>query len=282
MGYVGILVVISTVLAGYVLHGGTIGVLIQPTEVLIIFGAATGAAMITAPMPKVIAMVKMTLRALTNSGVSKSQYIELIGMLFLLFQTFRKDGPQAVEAHIESPDKSDIFTKSPYFLKNHHAVHYLCDTLKITLSADLSPYDVDELLDQDLKATHEEEHESAHVLEKTSEAMPGLGIVAAVLGIVITMGKLDQGTEVIGMSVAASLVGTFLGVWAAYGFLGPMASKIVSDINDDGYYLKAIKAALVANQKGAPPLVCVDFARRAVPPHVRPSFEEMDEATKKK
>lgn len=282
MGFVGIITVVVCVIAGYVLHHGKLGILFQPTEVLIIFGALIGSFLITAPLPKVIAMVKMSIRALTNSGYKKEAYIELIGMMFNLFQTFRKDGPQAVEAHVEAPDKSDIFSKAPIFLKNHHAVHYLCDTLKITLSADLSPLDVDELLDQDLKAIHEEEHESQHILNAGSEALPGLGIVAAVLGIIITMGKLDQGTEVIGMSVAAALVGTFLGVLACYGFLGPLAAKITSDINDDGFYLKAIKSALIANQKGAPPLVCVDYARRAVPPMVRPSFDEMDEATKKK
>ncbi len=282
MGFFGIIFGIVTVMAGYLLHHGNIAILIQPTEVLIIFGAAIGAAFIMAPLPKVLALVKMSIKCLTFSGVKKAQYNELLTVMFQLFQTFRKDGPQSIEAHIEKPESSEIFKKSPYLLHHHHALAFLCDTMKITLSADISPFDVDDLLDQDIKSMHEEEHESQHVMQATSEALPGLGIVAAVLGIIITMGKLDQGTETIGLSVAAALVGTFLGVWACYGFIGPMAAKMSSDLNDEAYFFKAIKAALVSNQKGAPPLVCIDAARRVIPPHVRPSFNEMDELTKKK
>jgi chemotaxis protein MotA len=282
MGFFGIIFGVAMVMLGYILHGGKIGILIQPTEIIIIFGAAIGGAIIMAPLPKVLAVIKMVIKSLTYSGVKKAQYGELLSVLFTLFQTFRKDGPQSIEAHIEKPESSEIFKKSPFLLHHHHALPFLCDTMKITLSADISPFDVDDLLDQDIKAMHEEEHESQHVMTAVSEALPGLGIVAAVLGIVITMGKLDQGTEVIGLSVAAALVGTFYGVWACYGFIGPIATKINSDLNDESYYFKAIKAALVANQKGAPPLVCVDAARRIIPPHVRPTFNEMDELTKKK
>lgn len=280
MGFFGMIFVTAMVLGGYVLHGGKLHILMQPTEVMIIGGAAVGAMIIQAPMSSVMLGIKMSVRALTNSGIKKSQYLELLQMLFQIFQSFRKDGPQAVEAHVENPANSEIFKKSPFFLKNHHAVHFLCDTLKVTLSADISQYDLEDLLNDDLKAIHEEEHAAMHIIGNTSEAMPGLGIVAAVLGIVITMGKLDQGTQAIGNSVAAALVGTFLGVLWAYGFIGPVTSKIGVDIEDDGRYLMAIKAALVANQRGAPPLVCADFARRVIPPHVRPSFEEMDEAVK--
>ncbi|MCB0347625.1 MAG: flagellar motor stator protein MotA [Bdellovibrionales bacterium] len=282
MGFFGIIFGVATVMAGYLMHHGKIGILIQPTEVIIIFGAAIGSAFIMAPLSKVLALIKMVIKALTYSGIKKEQYNELLSVMFQLFQTFRKDGPQSIEAHIEKPESSEIFKKSPYLLHHHHALSFMCDTMKITLSADISPFDVDDLLDQDIKSMHEEEHESQHIMQVISEALPGLGIVAAVLGIVITMGKLDQGTETIGMSVAAALVGTFMGVWACYGFIGPIASKIASDLNDESYFFKAIKAALVSNQKGAPPLVCVDAARRVIPPHVRPSFNEMDELTKKK
>lgn len=280
MGFFGMIFVIAMVLGGYVLHGGKLHVLVQPTEVMIIAGAAVGGMLIMAPMSTVMMGLKMSIKALTSSGIKKEQYLQLLQMLFLLFQSFRKDGPQAVEAHVENPQNSEIFKRSDFFLKNHHAVDYLCDTLKVTLSADVSPYDLEDLLNEDLKAIHEEEHAAQHVIATTSEAFPGLGIVAAVLGVVITMGKLDQGAQAIGNSVAAALVGTFLGVLLSYGFVGPIAGKIAADINDEGRYLTAIKCALVANQKGAPPLVCADFARRSIPPHVRPSFEEMDSAVK--
>lgn len=282
MGFVGIIIVFVMVLGGYTLHHGKLAVLWQPTELMIIGGAAVGAMIISAPMSRVIAAVKGAISALTSTGFTKAQYMELLLMLFNLFQRFRKDGPQGVESHIEDPEKSDIFSQSPGFLKNHHAVDFLCDTMKVTLSADLSPYDVDDLLSEDIKIEHEEEHATQHLLAQTADAMPGLGIVAAVLGVVITMGKLDQGSTVIGQSVAAALVGTFLGVLMSYAFLGPMATKMGSDIANKGRYLIAIKVAMVALQRGAPPLVCVEFARRTLPPHDRPTFAELDESTKKK
>ncbi|MEZ4872479.1 MAG: MotA/TolQ/ExbB proton channel family protein [Bdellovibrionales bacterium] len=152
--------------------------------------------------------------------------------------------------------------------------------MKITLSADLSQYDVDDLLDVDIKACHEEEHGAQHAVNSVADALPGLGIVAAVLGIVHTMDYLDQGVQTIGALVAAALVGTFLGVLACYGFVSPLASKMGADIDNEGRYLSVIKAALVALQRGAPPLVCVEFARRTIYPGDRPSFEELDSASK--
>jgi chemotaxis protein MotA len=282
MGIVGILVVIGMVLGGYVAHHGPLHVLWQPTELVIIGGAALGAAIIQAPIGTLTMALKQSIHALTGGGPKKKDYEELLHMMFRLFQIFRKDGPQAVEKHIENPKESDIFKDYPSFLKNHHAVHFLCDTMKITLSADLTQYDVDDLLDQDIKVIHLEEHDAMHVVANTSDAMPGLGIVAAVLGVVITMGKLDQGTQVIGQSVAAALIGTFLGVLGAYGFLAPIAAKIGRDLDAEGRYLMVIKAAMVALQRGAPPLVCVEYGRRSIFPACRPSFEEMDAKTKEK
>ena len=200
--------------------------------------------------------------------------------MFQLFQIFRKDGPQAVEKHIEEPNSSEIFKLFPSFLKNHHAVDFLCDTMKITLSADLSQYDVDDLLDGDIKVAHEEEHAAQHAIQSVADALPGLGIVAAVLGIVHTMDYLTAGSETIGHHVGAALIGTFLGVLMCYGFIAPIATKMKADLEGEGRYLFVIKAAMVALQRGAPPLVCVEFARRSIYPADRPSFEEMDTATK--
>ncbi|PIT99939.1 MAG: flagellar motor stator protein MotA [Bdellovibrionales bacterium CG10_big_fil_rev_8_21_14_0_10_45_34] len=283
MGAVGLIVVLVMVFGGFILHGGNMRVIMQPTEVMIIFGAALGAAIIQAPMSSLKASVKYSIRAMVgSSGPSSKEYLDLLQLLYRLFQTFRKDGPQGVEKHIEEPQGSEIFKAYPSFLKNHHAVHLLCDTMKITLSADLTQYDVDDLLDLDIKTGHEEEHDAQHIVANTADAMPGLGIVAAVLGVVITMGKLDQGTEVIGHSVAAALVGTFMGVMAAYGFFSPLAGKIGRNIEADGRYLRCIKVALVALQRGNPPLVCVEYARRSIFPDQRPSFDEMDKALKEK
>jgi chemotaxis protein MotA len=280
MGFIGALVVIVSVFGGYLLAGGHLLVVWQPYEVLIIFGAAIGGFLIANPMGTVKMAVGMAIKGLTSKGPGKKDYLELLQLLFQLFQIFRKDGPQAVEKHIEEPNSSEIFKAYPKFLKNHHAVDFLCDTMKITLSADLSQYDVDDLLDQDIKVAHEEEHAAQHAVQAVADALPGLGIVAAVLGIVHTMDYLDQGAQKIGSLVAAALIGTFLGVLMCYGFVGPMATKMKNDIDSLGRYMSVIKAALVALQRGAPPLVCVEFARRSIYPSDRPSFDEMDVATK--
>lgn len=280
MGLVGIIVVLVCVFGGFLAAGGHIHVIFQPFEVLIIGGAAVGGFLIANPMTIVKMTISKAIHAITGGGPSKKEYVELLQLLFQLFQIFRKDGPQAVEKHIEEPNSSEIFKLYPAFLKNHHAVDFLCDTMKITLSADLSQYDVDDLLDADIKCMHEEEHAAQHALQSVADALPGLGIVAAVLGIVHTMDYLTAGVEVIGHHVAAALVGTFLGVLMCYGFIAPIATKMKIDIDSEGRYLSVMKAALVALQRGAPPLVCVEFARRSIYPTDRPSFEEMDTATK--
>jgi len=282
MGLVGVGIVFAMVFGGYMLAGGHLHVVWQPYEIMIIFGAAAGAMVIANPMPVVQEAIKRSIKALTGSGPGKKDYLDLLQMLFRLYQIYRRDGPQAIEKHIEKPEESEIFKAYPSFLHNHHAVEYFCDTLKIVLSADLSQYDIDDLLDQDLKTMHEEEHHAAHAIGNVADALPGLGIVAAVLGIVHTMGKLDQGTEVIGHSVGAALIGTFLGVFMCYGVIGPIAQKMGKDIEAQGQYLKVVKSSLVALQRGSPPLVCVEFARRTIFPHERPSFDEMDAATKEK
>lgn len=280
MGAVGAITVLLCVFGAYMAHGGHIQVVWQPSEMVIIFGAALGSMIIANPFPIVKMAFQKAAHAWFGKGPSKKEYIELLQMMFQIFQIFRKDGPQAVERHIEEPEKSEIFKQYPTFLKNHHAVDFLCDTMKITLSADLSQYDVDDLLNDDIKTIHEEEHLAQHAVNAVAEALPGLGIVAAVLGVVHTMGLLDQGTQVIGHSVGAALVGTFLGVLMCYGFVAPTANKMAADINAEGRYLLVIKAALVSLQRGAPPLVCVEYARRTIYPADRPSFTELDAATK--
>lgn len=280
MGAVGALVVLVCVFGAYVWHGGHLHVVWQPSEFIIIGGAALGALIIANPMSTIKLMVKMAIKGWFGKTPGKKEYLELLQMLFQLFQIFRKDGPQAVERHIEEPEKSEIFKQYPSFLKNHHAVDFLCDTMKITLSADLSQYDVDDLLNDDIKVIHEEEHAAQHALQNMGDALPGLGIVAAVLGIVHTMGYLTAGTEKIGELIGAALIGTFIGILMCYGFLGPTAAKIGADVSAEGRYLSVIKAAMVALQRGAPPLVCVEYARRAIFPNDRPTFTEVDAATK--
>lgn len=282
MGFVGIIIVFATVFGTFMVTGGSMHVILEAAaaELIIIGGAAFGAYVVANPMKIVKMGIKLSIKAMTAKGPQKTDYVELLQMLFQLFQLFRKEGPQGVEKHIEEPEKSDLFKAYPGFMHNHHAVEFLCDTMKVTLSAELSPYDVDDLLDADIKGIHAEEHLAQHAITAVAGGFPGLGIVAAVLGIVKTMSKLSEGTEVIGASVAHALVGTMLGVFCAYGLIEPTATKMAADIEAEGRYLQCIKAALVALQRGAPPIVCVEYARRSIMPEERPSFAEIDKATK--
>ncbi len=261
------------------MEGGHLAVLIQPIELLILGGAALGSLLIASPVALIKDIVTQVLGVVTKKDfISTSEYTELLLLVFSLLK-LAKSNPLAIEAHIEKPESSDIFTKFPSVLKNHHAIHFLCDTLKVQISSSLSPYDLEDLMDADLNSTHEQEHKVPTTVNRIGDAMPGLGIVAAVLGVVITMGKLTQGKEVIGHSVAAALVGTFLGILASYGFMQPLAAKIESNIAEEGKYLQVIKIALIAFAKNCSAKVCVEFARRTIPPVARPSFEQVDQAT---
>jgi chemotaxis protein MotA len=185
----------------------------------------------------------------------------------------------SIEAHIENPEGSDIFKEFPSVLKNHHAIHFICDTLKVQVASPMGPFELEELMDKDLKVAHAEEHLAPSTITRIGDAFPGLGIVAAVLGVVITMGKLSQGKEVIGHSVGAALVGTFIGILLSYGFFQPLAAKMELNLGEEGKYLEVLKVGILAFAKDSSPKVCVEFARRAIPPQVRPSFEEVDQAT---
>ena len=275
---VGAIIVLVAVIGGFLLEGGHLAVLIQPIELMIIGGAGVGALLIQAPMSVIKAMGTQLGGVMTGGTVSKANYIEVLLCLFELVKT-AKGNLLGLEAHVEKPENSEIFKKYPYVLHNHHAIHFICDTLKVQISSPVSPYDLEELMDTDINAAHAEEGEVPVVVNRVSDAMPGLGIVAAVLGVVITMGKLTQGKEVIGHSVAAALVGTFLGILLSYGFIGPLAAKMEANLKAEGKVLEVCKAAMLAFAKNCSPKVCIEFARRTIPPSVRPEFEEVDQAT---
>jgi chemotaxis protein MotA len=278
MVIVGAIIVVVCVLGGFMAHHGNVMVLNQPTEFLIIFGAALGSLIISNSPGQIKHILHSVTVALKKKPISQQAYLELILCLYELCKVV-KTNPLSLEPHVEKPETSEIFKKYPGVLGNHHALNFICDTLKVQISSPMSPYDLEDLMDKDLKAAHEEEMHSVHTISKIGDAMPGLGIVAAVLGVVITMGALSEGKEAIGHNVAAALVGTFIGILASYGFMGPLAGKVEADIHDDGKYLDVIKCAILALSKECAPKVCVEFARRSVPPAARPSFEEVDKAT---
>lgn len=275
---VGSVMVVGCVLGGYMWHGGQVLALNQPNEVLIIGGAALGGLIISSPISVMKGIIAGLIGMLKGGGYAKKDYLELLVMMYEIFNIARRDGLVGLESHIEHPQDSEIFKRYPKFLNNHHAVDFFSDTMRVIISGSVQPHDLEDLMDSDLDAMHEGELRAPTALNAVADALPGLGIVAAVLGIVITMGSLNAGPEVIGRNVAAALVGTFLGVLACYGFVAPMAVSMKGQIEDNGQYLVAMKYALLSFHKGVAGVIAVEFARRALQMDVRPGFLELETA----
>jgi chemotaxis protein MotA len=275
---IGFLGVLGAVVGGYILAHGNLSVLFQPAEFIIIFGAATGALVISSPKHVLIGVIKGAIKTITGGGgYSKKDYMEALLLITEIFTKIRKEGLISIEQDVEEPQNSPIFSKYPKFMKNHHALGLLTDTLRTVMTTTVSPYELESILDSELETLHETESAPAKNLTNIAESLPGLGIVAAVLGVVITMGKIKEPPDVLGHSIGAALVGTFLGVLMCYGFVGPLARRLEASVNEEKEYLQVIKAALVSFVGGAAPQIAVEFARRGIPPHLRPSFHELEE-----
>ncbi len=275
---IGSLVVIGCTFGGYVAMGGKLGVLWQPFEVVIICGAAFGAFLIANTSP----VLKGALRALGASfkgpAYKKESYVELLSVLYQVFKLAKTKGNLALEPHIENPESSAIFNDFPTFANNHHAVEFLCDYLRMmTLGAD-NPHEMEALMDEELETHHHEHHQLAGAIQTVADGLPALGIVAAVLGVIKTMGSISEPPEVLGKLIGGALVGTFLGVWIAYGFVGPIASKATATFEAEGKYFQCIKAGLLAHMSGSAPAVSVEFARKALLSSDRPTFAEVEDA----
>jgi chemotaxis protein MotA len=279
---IGLVVVLGSVIGGYTMHHGKLAVLNQPSEVIIICGAALGAFIIANPMSVVTGSFKAVLGLLKPNPYGARAYAELLQVLYELFQKARKDGLIGLEAHIEEPEKSDIFSKYPLFSKNHHAQAFLCDTLKVLLTGTVEDHHLAEILEVDLEKQHHEHLKIPHAITQVGDAMPGFGIVAAVLGVVITMGSIGGSAAEIGEKVAAALVGTFLGILFAYGIIAPIASAIGSRIHAEHDYMLVIRTAILSFARGDAPMSAVEFARRNIEPHERPSFAELEALTRRK
>jgi chemotaxis protein MotA len=275
---IGVVIVIGAIMGGYLMEKGPLMVLMQPAELLIIGGAAAGTLLVANPLPVVISMLKGLVGLISGSKYTKPCYLENLKMLNELFMFARKNGLPKLEADVDNPSKSAVFIKYPKFLADHHAVAFMCDTLRMFVSAGVDPFELDQMMELDLEVHHHEAAEPIAALSSTGEALPGLGIVAAVLGIVITMGALGGPPEEIGKKVAASLVGTFLGILLCYGFVGPMAANLTKISDAEGRYYQFLRVGILAFMKGASPITAVEFARRSIPSHFRPSFKEMEGA----
>ena len=279
---IGYVIVLGAVIGGFLLEGGPIGILNQTVEFLIIGGAATGSLLAGTPT-KVLGAIGSNLKmAIGGSGYSKTDYMELFNMLYEVFSVMRKSGEMALEKDVDDPANSEIFKKYPRFLGNHAAKSLMLDSLRLVVSGSASADELSHLMDEEI-ATHEEEgRRPTGVLGKTADALPGLGIVAAVLGVIIAMGAMDQGPEVIGHKIAAALVGTFLGILLCYGILQPLVQKMELLLIEEAKYLECIKTGILAYLHGAAPIIAVEYARRVVFSTERPSALELEEACRGK
>jgi len=277
---IGIIVVLGAVAGGYLMEHGQIGVLLQPAELVIIGGAAVGTLLIANPLATLVKIIHGLISVLKGSKYTKAVYLETLKMLNDLFMVARKGGMVKLEEDVEEPEKSPVFQKYPSFLANHHAVDFICDTLRMAISGGVPAFDLDQMMELDMDVHHQESAQPISALNTVADALPGLGIVAAVLGVVITMGALGGPPEEIGHKVAAALVGTFLGILLCYGFLGPLASNL-SKMNDaEADYLRCLRQGVIAFAKGSAPVLAIEFARRSVPGDLRPSFKELESACK--
>src|SRR5271166_2122175 len=261
---IGILIVVGAIMGGYLMEHGNIKVLLQPAELLIIGGAAIGTVLIANPLHILKKIVAGVAGAFGGSKFTKKRYIDSLKMMFELFNKARKEGLMGLEADVEEPSKSAVFSKNPQFLKDHHVRDFVCDTLRMAVTGS-EPFDLDQLLDLDMEVHHHDAGQPIAALSSMADSLPGLGIVAAVLGVVITMSALGGSPEEIGHKVAAALVGTFLGILLCYGFLGPIAANIKKQTNAESDYFLCLRMGLLAFMKGVPPILALEAARRAIP-----------------
>lgn len=277
---IGILVVFCAVIGGFLMEKGHIAVLLQPAELLIIAGAATGTLLVANPMHILKGILAGLKGVLSSSRFNKERYLKLLRMMYLFLNKVRKEGLLSVENDVEKPKESTIFKNFPEFLGDHHSLHFVCDTLRMAITGGVDPFDMDQMMELDMEVHHQEATQPVVALTTVADALPGLGIVAAVLGVVITMGSLGGPPEQIGEKVAAALVGTFLGILLCYGVAGPLSSNMAKTADEHNSYLHVLRVLLLAFLKGSAPMIAIELGRRAIPARVRPTFDEMEKYCK--
>lgn len=268
------------VFGGYLAAGGKMAVILHalPFELMIIGGSAVGALVIS-NQPKVIkATIKGTLKTLKPSKFSKKDYLDLLCLMFALTRLIRTKGLIALESHIENPNESSIFTQYPKVLADHFAIDFICDTLRMISMNLEDPHQVEDHMDKQLEKHHHEALAPAHSLQSMADALPALGIVAAVLGVIKTMGSITEPPEILGGMIGGALVGTFLGVFLAYGFAGPLASRLNQIVEEEGQYYRVIQDVLIAHLHNNAPQISVEIGRGSIPSSHQPTFNEVDEA----
>lgn len=276
----GAIIVTASVLGGFVMGHGQLGTLVQWSEFVVICGAALGSMITMSPKKVLMDLMHMAIAALKGAPYSKAAYMDLLKALYELFMLGRRNGMIALEEHVINPETSSIFTKYPSFLKNHHSVEFLCGSLRPIIDGKIKPDQLKLILEIELNCREGEHEAPVMVLNKTSDSMPGFGIVAAVLGIVITMGSIGGPVDMIGKHVAAALVGTFLGILISYGYLSPLAVNLEFLGRAELAYTKCIADSVVGFAHGMAPIMAVEVARRGLTSDVRPSADELEETLK--
>jgi len=277
---IGALVVVASVLGGFMMGGGHFGTLIQVSEFVVICGSSLGAMIIMSPKQVLIDLIKQLVAAFKGSSHTRASYDELFKSLYELFLLGRRNGMIALEEHVMNPESSAIFTKYPTFIGNERAVRLLCDGLRPMIDGKVKPDQLRMLLDTEIETMEDEHHKPVSVLTRVGDSMPGFGIVAAVLGIVITMGSISGPIELIGHHVAAALVGTFLGVLIAYGFVNPLATNLEFNGMSEIAYFRCITTAVTGFAGGMAPIMAIEMARRGLSEEIRPSADELEALVK--
>ncbi len=279
---IGAVIVLACVIGGYVLHGGNLMVLWQPTEILIIGGAAVGSFIIANPVHTIKEVFKGTMRQLTGSPFNKAFYVDLLSLLYEIFDKSRKQGVMSIEEDIDNPEASQIFSRYPAIMKSKELLDYITDYLRIISSGNMATHELEGMMESEIDSRHHELEEPSHAVNKIADALPGLGIVAAVLGIVITMNFMSEGPERIGLSVAAALVGTFMGIFLGYGFIGPISIAMEHSAKYEIKAYECVKSAIVATVSGQAPQMAIEFGRKALPSDKRPGFQELNDHVRSK
>lgn len=277
LALVGTLVVLVSVLGGFVMSHGKLASLWQPYELLIIFGGAIGAFVIGSPV-KVLKGTMSGLAGLFKGPTyRKEDLVDLLSLLYDIFSLMRKEGLLGMEQHIENPEESAVFSAYPRLMGEHHLVEFITDCLRLIIGGNMEPHELESLLEAELENHHHEAEAPSQALGKMADALPGFGIVAAVLGIVTTMASLSDDTSQVGAHVAGALVGTFLGILLCYGFVGPLAAAMEGRVKEDGKAFECVKVGLISNLRGYNPKIAVEFARKVLTSQDRPSFMELEE-----
>ena len=279
---IGIVVVFGAVAGGYLLEKGNVRVLLQPAELLIIAGAALGTVLVANPLHILKRILQGIAGVFGPPRFGRQRYQDSLKMLYDLFNAARRAGLAAIENDIEHPEQSKIFTAYPAIMRDRHVSDFICDTIRTASTSAVDPFDLDQMMEIDMNTHHHESTQPVAALATMADSLPGLGIVAAVLGVVITMGALGGPPEEIGHKVAAALVGTFLGILLCYGLIGPIASNMAKAADEEKQYYNVLRIAMISFLKGLPPILSVEMGRRAIPGHVRPNFQEVESACRNK